>query len=285
MENVETSPGNEETLFQPKEGWGPDRNRAALSVTFDNFGEAAELEVGWWEDKPIGQHPTATFMYDLIEMLGDVRTCYYVEASNADIYPEQLKDWQKAGHEIGIHAWRHEFWSQCTPEQRVDILNRSFKAFEKIGVHPVGFRPPGGAIPHEAWQEFADAGLQYASPLAEPVASQIGSMISLPFRWPDVDVFAIDDRLDFVREQWGADPSCVPASVWNETCLNSMKQAIGDGHHRVVIFHPESLLQDPEYVGVLKDLIEYAKGQDVWIAPPHEVSQFIADNVTVTTQI
>ena len=36
--------------FIPKEGWGPSGSVAALSITFDNFGEANELERGVWGD-------------------------------------------------------------------------------------------------------------------------------------------------------------------------------------------------------------------------------------------
>jgi len=263
--------------FKADKGWGPEGNRAALSLTFDNFGEAGELEMGWWDDKPIGNHPTATFVYELIDTLGDVRASYFIEASNAEIYPTQLKDWQSAGHEIGVHAWRHEFWAKCTPEQRTDILQRSFDAFEKIGVKPSGFRPPGGAIPDEAWLEFSNAGLKYASPLSEPIAARVGEMVSLPFCWPDVDVFAVDDRLDEVRKAAGYEPKLVGVKKWNENVLASMQQAIDNGHHRVVVFHPESLLQDPAHVDVLKNLIRFAQEQDVWIASARDVSEFVTN--------
>ena len=47
--------------FIPKHGWGPDGRRAALSITDDNLGEAAEVELGLWGDQPVGQHHTARF--------------------------------------------------------------------------------------------------------------------------------------------------------------------------------------------------------------------------------
>jgi len=58
-----------------------------------------------------------------------------------------------------------------------------------------------------------------------------------------------------------------------------MKQAIESGLHRVIIFHPESLLQDTSHVGVVQNLVSFAKEQDVWIAPPNEVSQFISNGL------
>jgi hypothetical protein len=37
--------------------WEPDAQRAAVSVTFDNLGEAADLERGLWpEREPLGRH-------------------------------------------------------------------------------------------------------------------------------------------------------------------------------------------------------------------------------------
>jgi hypothetical protein len=37
--------------------WGPGAQRAAVSVTFDNLGEPADLERGLWpESEPLGRH-------------------------------------------------------------------------------------------------------------------------------------------------------------------------------------------------------------------------------------
>ena len=42
---------------QERPAWGPHACRAAVSVTFDNLGEAADLERGLWpEGEPLGRH-------------------------------------------------------------------------------------------------------------------------------------------------------------------------------------------------------------------------------------
>ena len=41
-------------------GWGVERRPGALSFTFDNLGEAADIEFGQWPaDKPVGEHYSA----------------------------------------------------------------------------------------------------------------------------------------------------------------------------------------------------------------------------------
>src|SRR5215204_383525 len=46
-----------EARERPPAAWGPDTCRAAVSVTFDNLGEAADLERGLWpDDEPLGRH-------------------------------------------------------------------------------------------------------------------------------------------------------------------------------------------------------------------------------------
>src|SRR5882672_1344757 len=42
-------------------GWGPDGRRGAVSFTFDNLGEASDIEFGKWpKDQPIGSHMSIT---------------------------------------------------------------------------------------------------------------------------------------------------------------------------------------------------------------------------------
>src|SRR5918998_2344086 len=87
--------------------WGPEPRRAAVTVTFDNLGEAADLERGLWpESEPLGRHfsvrRTLPQILDLLDELG-LRATFFVEGLNADLYPEALLEIFNSGHELGYH--------------------------------------------------------------------------------------------------------------------------------------------------------------------------------------
>ena len=263
-------------MFVPSHGWGPDGCRAALSITFDNLGEAAELEMGLWDGSPVGKHHTASFVQRLIETLGDVRTTYFIEASNTALYPDAIKAWNAAGQEVGIHAWRHENWEACLPERRRVLLKQSLAAMHDLGVFPVGFRPPGGAIPLEAWQEFAEAGLLYCSELGNPGIGCVAGVMSVPFSWRSVDVYMIEDVMGFMRTRLGDPESPFTLDDWRAELDALVGAALADGGHRTVIFHPNFIGSSNDKLDVLRHLIATAQAQDVWIAPVGDVARFAA---------
>lgn len=258
--------------------WGPAGNRAALSITFDNLGEAADLEMGTWNDTPIGEHHTASFIPRLLETLGDVRATYFIEASNAAIYPDAIRHWFRSGNEVGLHAWRHENWGRCSADQRRELLERSIKAMQSLDIAPVGFRPPGGDIPLEAWQEFEEAGLRYCSDLGTKIGC-VGKVVSIPFAWRAVDVYMIEDVMAFMRTQLGDPEPPFGLSEWKAELDRIVAAALAEGGHRTVIFHPNFLGTSDEKLGALRHLIDTARVQDIWLAPAGDVAAFAAARV------
>jgi peptidoglycan/xylan/chitin deacetylase (PgdA/CDA1 family) len=164
----------------------------ALSVTFDNLGEAADLELGLWpEGKALGEHPsvgrTLPRVLALLERSG-VRATFFVEGLNAELYPDALRSIADAGHEVACHSWRHELWGSLDERREAELIERATRALAEIGLPPVGFRPPGGRLNPGSAELLRANGYRYASPSGERVVTEDGLAL-LPFRWALVDAW------------------------------------------------------------------------------------------------
>ena len=88
-------------------------------LTFDNLGEASELERGTWPaDEPLGRHPSVTEalprLLDELDAHGLTAT-FFVEGINCELYPDAVREIAARGHEVGVHGWRHETWGSWRP--------------------------------------------------------------------------------------------------------------------------------------------------------------------------
>ena len=79
-----------------------------VSVTFDNLGEAAQLELGMWPaDVPQGQHFTVVEVLPrLLELLATrkVKATFFVEGLNCELYPDALREIATRGHELAAEV-------------------------------------------------------------------------------------------------------------------------------------------------------------------------------------
>ena len=159
---------------------------ATVSVTFDNLGEAADLERGTWpEDQPLGEHfSVREALPQLLALLAgeDLRATFFVEGLNGELYPEALDGLRAAGHEVAAHGWRHEPWHEVGDERE-----RLARTRDALG-GPVGFRPPGGGLNAASPALLTELGYRYASPPATARAGSTGSPC-LPFRWELIDAY------------------------------------------------------------------------------------------------
>jgi peptidoglycan/xylan/chitin deacetylase (PgdA/CDA1 family) len=217
---------------------------SVVSVTFDNLGEAAQLELGMWPaEVPEGQHFTVVDVLPrLLELLATrkVKATFFVEGLNAEMYPQALHTIVAAGHEVAVHAWRHEEWAALDAGSEGALLERATNAMRSIGVEPSGFRPPGGGLTARTLQLLGEHGYSYVSPAGEREGLLEGLAV-LPFRWPLVDAYSYLPQFAGLRERYGegSDPH-TPAEM-REAMIAAL-----DGHseqegHLVLLFHPFSV--------------------------------------------
>ena len=235
-----------------------------LSLTFDNLGEAADLERGLWPArKVVGEHFSVVEVLprvlDLLDENG-LRATFFVEGLNAEQYPDSLNEIAARGHELGLHAWRHEEWGGLDEREEAELLDRGVQALEELGQRPRGFRPPGGKLTSRSVELLAERGFDYASPAGRAPRMADGLAL-IPFEWELVDAWFHFPKLGGLKAQLTGEappsdpplPPAVKAALFRAAVRlgsssgagrmrDSMLAAAGDatrrGGHRTLLFHP-----------------------------------------------
>ena len=212
-----------------------------VSVTFDNLGEAAELELGVWPAaQALGSHASVDeALPRLLELLSSLSlsVTFFVEGLNAELYPDALRGIAARGHEVAAHAWRHEEWGSLDRDSETRLLRRATQALVGAGVAPSGFRPPGGRLTAETPALLAANGYRYASPAGRRQGI-LGGLPMLPFRWPLVDAYSFLPQFAGLRERLrGSAEPVGPKEMSRFMCSELAQHAEQDGH-LALLFHP-----------------------------------------------
>lgn len=215
-----------------------------VSVTFDNLGEAAQLELGMWpEDVPIGEHFTVVDVLPrLLHLLAKhhMRATFFLEGLNAEMYPRALQGIAAAGHEVAVHAYRHEEWASLDADVEAELLRRATDAMRALDVSPLGFRPPGGGLTARTLALLGEHGYTYVSPAGEREGLLEGLAV-LPFRWQLVDAYFYLPQFASLRERYGEGPNPLTPKRMQEAMLAALAAHVGDGEgHLTLLFHPLS---------------------------------------------
>jgi peptidoglycan/xylan/chitin deacetylase (PgdA/CDA1 family) len=250
--------------------------RDAILLSFDNLGEAADLERDPSPDaEPSGEHPSVTVALPaLLEMLAglDLPATFFVEGINAGLYPEAVRSIARAGHEVGLHAWRHERWHELSPAEEDDRLTRGVAAFAGLGLEVAGFRPPGGELTPRTLSLLAERGLTWCSPLGTRTEQRDGIAL-LPFRWALVDAYHRMASFADLRREHGDEPAPRSPGAMADALLAELQRP-ADGP-TVVILHPFLLLDDAERAQaerVLRWVAEQVAAGTRWVARGRELA-------------
>jgi peptidoglycan/xylan/chitin deacetylase (PgdA/CDA1 family) len=145
-----------------------------LCITFDNFGCGSQLppcpfpEIvpvdEWRRYNEIGLELGHPRILQLLKQIG-VKTTFFCEGYSAVLHPDQMKRWHDDGHEIALHGWKHEMWSNLASEaQEEDLVAQGGAAIrDLLGEAPQGFRPPGLKINPWSDDVFARHDIRYVA--------------------------------------------------------------------------------------------------------------------------
>jgi peptidoglycan/xylan/chitin deacetylase (PgdA/CDA1 family) len=263
--------------------WGEERRRAAVAVTFDNLGEASDLERRQWpSDQPLGRHYSVTrALPQVLELLDELelRATFFVEGINAQLYPEALQEIDAAGHEVAYHGWRHESWSELGSTCERVLLQRGVEAFGELGLRPVGFRPPGGRLAPSSTDALTNAGFTYCSPAGDG-ARVLGKLAVLPFRWALIDAF---HYLPNFAQRRGVALGCadaLPPGALRATLGDALARATGNASFLATLFHPFLADTDERLEAMratLADVRALATEHVVWCAPLREIAAWMLE--------
>jgi peptidoglycan/xylan/chitin deacetylase (PgdA/CDA1 family) len=257
-------------------------NRAALSLSFDNLGEAAEVQLGAapMPTGPVGEHFTAREV--LPALLAELErhsleATFFVEGVNAGLYADALRTISAQGHEVGYHAWCHEDWGGLSAAEQADNLARGLEAFARLGLGTTGMRPPGGLLGDGGLDAIRAAGLRYCSPAGEGLGRDDGVAV-VPFQWRHVDATCVLPPLALVREQMAGSPDPLEPGAFVEYMLGQVDRLVAGGGHLTIVLH---LFMIERWLGrglldALLDRIELAaKHEGVWVAPCAGVAEHV----------
>jgi peptidoglycan/xylan/chitin deacetylase (PgdA/CDA1 family) len=254
--------------------------RGVLSLTFDNLGEAAELELGaLGADAPLGGHETALEVVPrLLGQLGDrgIAATFFVEGMNAEIYPQLLREIDERGHEVAFHAWRHEQWADLDTAEQGANLARGIGAFARLGLEIAGLRPPGGQLGAGGTSVLREAGLRYCSPAGAGAGFEDGVAL-LPFAWRHVDASCVLPPLGSAREQISGSRDPIEPThfvAWLEAEIDRLAR---EGGYMAIVLHPFMLgwLGEERLMGLLNRVAAAAADEEVWVATCAEVAEHV----------
>jgi len=249
---------------------GPDGRPCAIVLSFDNLGEASELERGTWDQRVrLGHHESVTValprLLDELDALDLVGT-FFVEALNCKLYPQALHEIADRGHELGVHGWRHEAWAQLSPERERDLLLRAGRAFRSLGLRTQAFRPPGGQPTVATRPLLRELGYLWWSPAVGSEGLGDGPA-TIPFDWELVDAYHLMERFAQARVRRGDSRAPLPPAVVGDRLCVDLATASGT---QVLILHPFLMLDSlwwESVRGVLALIAQLTRERQAWTGP------------------
>ncbi len=265
--------------------WGPHGRQGVVAFSFDNVGEAGELEFGLWpKNKRVGFHPS---IYETLPFLLDtlaehrMKATFFVEAWNVEHYPDAVRAIAAEGHEIGSHGYRHESWFKLTDEQQIATLKKAHDLFASVGVNIRGFRPPSGISMPATEAAFEQFGYIYVSPVGGQPGVRNGVAV-IPSEMHGTDVSYYSKTFKKFRHPLATGTEGQAFARGFELMLDRIAES---GDCRSPVSHVTTPLDTQERRDTFRRIVEMAAKDDrLWKPTIAEAAEWMLRNASALPQ-
>lgn len=177
-----------------------------VCATFDHLGRGKDVGLGTWI-RPAADGPEiAVGIPRVMRVLEEhgVTGTFYVEGWSALHHADVVRDLVGAGHDVGLHGWVHERWTELARDDQERILRDGWAALRNAGATRIGFRAPHGIIDAGSFELLAEIGFHHDSSRLETFTGGLQPRLHhgvphLPFSWDLVDYWVLrkaDERIE-----------------------------------------------------------------------------------------
>ena len=137
----------------------------ALSLLFSCAADAAAgntRETAGYLALTFDDGPSGAITQALLDGLAErnVKATFFLCGYRIEQYPALAQQMAEAGHELGLHSYRHEYMQHMTKQQALDDLAECQSILtETTGVAARLFRPPGGLYSQNVLEAAQEMGL------------------------------------------------------------------------------------------------------------------------------
>ncbi|MBI5879434.1 MAG: polysaccharide deacetylase [Chloroflexi bacterium] len=160
--------------------------QSTVCLTFDF--DAMSVWFGYKNVTPAmlyrGEYGARVGVPRVLELLKEcgIKATFFVPGHTIDSFPAEVESILKAGHEVAHHSYAHVDPSEQTRDEERADMERAWKALERIGVKPLGFRSPSGDYSNATLSLLDELGFQYDSSLMaddfRPYHPRLGDQVS-----------------------------------------------------------------------------------------------------------
>ncbi|MHC4698921.1 MAG: DUF3473 domain-containing protein [Planctomycetota bacterium] len=164
----------------------------ALTVDVEDYHNV--LARDWLDIEVSPTHAVVANTNRLLELFSqyNARATFFILGEVAETYPQLIRDIAAAGHELGVHGYRHRQIFKLTPEEfRREISKAKSLVEDAAGVQAPGHRAPAFSITlatRWAFEILADAGFRFDSSVF-PIAGRRYGWPGFP---PDIHEITLD---------------------------------------------------------------------------------------------